>query len=430
MLLAAFSRRACLVVVLSVLPASVLAQGASTATIGGVVRDSSGAVLPGVTIEAASPALIEKVRSTVSDERGEYRLSELRPGTYTVTFTLPGFATLKRDGLELRTNFTARVDGEMTVSQIEETITVSGSAPLVDATSATQQRTVSRELLNTVPTAKSVLGIAALIPAVLVQPPNAQDVGGSKGERSVRITVHGGKTFDSRLLQDGMRYNALTPGLGSLEGTGRGYYVNPLAVQEVVVDSDHGLSRVLARRRTGEQHSQGRWQPVHGIVFVAGTSDDLQSNNLDDDSIAQGLNVGQQRQEGLRLQRCVRRTGADRSPLVLCLGPPLGHDNRRRQPLCRHERDRLRLYAGQRATDRARGVEQGHRRPAHLPGHLERQAHLLVGQAAQLPGSADRAARDRHHQERGQRRRPPATRGDAGVMEPAALERAPVRCWG
>ena len=83
------------------------------------------------------------------------------------------------------------------------------------------------------PTAKSVLGIAALIPAV-VEPPNAQDVGGSKGERSVRISVHGSKTFDSRLLQDGMRYNALTPGIGSLEGTGRGYYINPLAVRYVV----------------------------------------------------------------------------------------------------------------------------------------------------------------------------------------------------
>ena len=103
------------------------------------------------------------------------------------------------------------MDVELKVSQLEETITVTGATPLVDVQSATQQRTVSREMLDTVPTAKSVLGIAALIPAV-VEPPNAQDVGGSKGERSVRITVHGGKTFDSRLLQDGMRYNALTPG--------------------------------------------------------------------------------------------------------------------------------------------------------------------------------------------------------------------------
>ncbi len=93
MVLAAFARRACLVVVLSLIPASVLAQGASTATIAGVVKDASGAVLPGVTVEAASPALIEKVRSTVTDDRGQYRFPELRPGAYTVTFTLAGFST-------------------------------------------------------------------------------------------------------------------------------------------------------------------------------------------------------------------------------------------------------------------------------------------------------------------------------------------------
>ena len=254
MVLARFGRRALLVAVLSLIPASVLAQGASTATITGAVRDATGAVLPGVTIEAASPALIEKVRSTVSDERGQYRLSELRPGVYTLTFSLPGFATIRNEGLELRTGFTAQIDAELKVSQLEETITVTGATPLVDVSAATQQRTVTREVLDAVPTAKSVLGIAALIPAV-VEPPNAQDVGGSKGERSVRISVHGGKTFDSRLLQDGMRYNALTPGVGqpnattpstptspapvftaSLEGTGRGYYINPLAVDEVVVD--------------------------------------------------------------------------------------------------------------------------------------------------------------------------------------------------
>jgi hypothetical protein len=157
-----------------------------------------------VTVEAASPALIEKTRSVVTDATGQYKITDLRPGTYTVTFSLAGFATVKHDDLELRTNFTATVDVDLKVSQLEETITVTGATPLVDTSSATQQRTISREVLDTVPTAKSVLGMAALIPAV-VEPPNAQDVGGSKGERSVRITVHGGKTFDSRLLQDGMR---------------------------------------------------------------------------------------------------------------------------------------------------------------------------------------------------------------------------------
>jgi hypothetical protein len=166
------ARCAFAVVVLSLIPASVLAQGASTATIAGVVRDSSGAVLPGVTVEAASPALIEKVRTSVTDESGQYRLAELRPGVYTVTFSLAGFSTLRRDGLELRSSFTAQVDAELAVSTLQETITVTGATPLVDVSSATQQRTVTREVLDTVPTAKSVLGMAALIPAV-VEPPNA-----------------------------------------------------------------------------------------------------------------------------------------------------------------------------------------------------------------------------------------------------------------
>ncbi len=261
-----------------------------------------------MTVEAASPALIERVRATVSNDRGEYRLPELRPGTYAVTFTLPGFATFKRDGLELRTNFTAQIDAELTVSQLQETITVSGATPLVDVQSATQQRTVTREVMDTVPTAKSVLGIAALIPAV-VEPPNAQDVGGSKGERSVRISVHGGKTFDSRLLQDGMRYNALTPGIGApnattpstpvspapvfqatLEGTGRGYYINPLAVDEVLVDLGTmgsaqyslGGAQVNSIPRSGGSR-------FTGSLFLGGTSSGLQSNNLDDELRSQGL---------------------------------------------------------------------------------------------------------------------------------------------
>jgi hypothetical protein len=283
------ARNALVIVALCLLPAVALAQGASTATIVGVAKDASGAVLPGVTVEAASPALIEKVRNTVTDERGEFRLADLRPGTYTLTFSLAGFATVKNEGLELRTNFTATVDAELKVSQLEETITVTGATPLVDVTSATQQRTVSREVLDTVPTAKSVLGIAALIPAV-VEPPNAQDVGGSKGERSVRITVHGGKTFDSRLLQDGMRYNALTPGIGSLEGTGRGYYVNPLNVQEVVVDlgtmgsAEYSLGGAQVNSIPKEGGNR-----FSGSIFIAGTGSGLQSNNLDDDLRSQGL---------------------------------------------------------------------------------------------------------------------------------------------
>ena len=121
------------------------AQGTAAAAISGTVKDASGAVLPGVTVEAASPALIEKVRSGFTDEKGEYRILELRPGTYTVTYTLPGFSTFKRDGLDLGAGFTATINVELKVGGIEETVTVSGQAPLVDTQNTTQQRSLSRE---------------------------------------------------------------------------------------------------------------------------------------------------------------------------------------------------------------------------------------------------------------------------------------------
>src|SRR5262245_28940172 len=101
------------------------------ATITGTVKDTSGAVLPGVTVEAASPALIEKVRTVVSDGSGQYRIVDLRPGTYTVTFTLPGFNTYKRDGVELTGALTATINADMKVGSLEETVTVTGESPIV-----------------------------------------------------------------------------------------------------------------------------------------------------------------------------------------------------------------------------------------------------------------------------------------------------------
>jgi len=286
----------CFTCTFAILPRVAWAQGTSAASIAGVVKDTSGAVLPGVTVEAASPALIEKVRTTVTDEKGEYRIIELRPGAYSVTFTLLGFSTLKRDGLELPPSFTATLNVELKVGELQETVTVSGQTPLIDVQNLTQQKTVSKDLLDAVPTAKSMLGIAALMPSV-VEPPNAQDVGGSKGERSVRLSVHGSKTFDSRLLQDGMRYNALTPGIGqplaptsNLEGTGRGYYINPLAAQEIVIDIgsmgsaqyEYGGAQVNSIPRDGGNR-------LTGSFFVGGTGHQLQGNNLTSDLQAQGL---------------------------------------------------------------------------------------------------------------------------------------------
>src|SRR2546425_9842413 len=115
-----FQRSFGVLLILLLLPAAAHAQGAIT----GVVKDTAGAVLPGVTVEAASPVLIEKVRSVVSDNTGQYRIVNLLPGTYSVTFTLPGFSTVKREGIELTGAFVATVNGDLKVGTLEETITV------------------------------------------------------------------------------------------------------------------------------------------------------------------------------------------------------------------------------------------------------------------------------------------------------------------
>src|SRR6266566_3468281 len=123
-----------------VLMASAPANAQGTSAIAGVVRDTSGAVLPGVAVEATSPALIEKVRTVVTDEQGHYDITDLRPGLYSVTFTLPGFISVKREGIELTGSFTASINAELRVGGIEETITVSGASPVVDVRSNVQER--------------------------------------------------------------------------------------------------------------------------------------------------------------------------------------------------------------------------------------------------------------------------------------------------
>src|SRR5713101_5705157 len=116
------------------------AARAQTSGIAGVVKDSTGAVLPGVTVEASSPVLIERVRSAVTDSSGEYKIIALQSGTYTVTFTLPGFATFRREGIELVANFTATVNTDMKVGALQETVTVSGQTPLVDTQNAVSEK--------------------------------------------------------------------------------------------------------------------------------------------------------------------------------------------------------------------------------------------------------------------------------------------------
>ena len=117
----------------------------------GQVQDASGGAMPGVTIEAASDALIERVRSAVSDASGRFALISLRPGTYTVTFSLTGFKSVRREGVILQGDFAATVNATLEVGAVEETITVSGASPVVDLQSTQNQFVVSSEILDTLP---------------------------------------------------------------------------------------------------------------------------------------------------------------------------------------------------------------------------------------------------------------------------------------
>ena len=131
------------------------AQDTISGSIVGTVRDSSGGALPGVSVEASSPALIERTRTVVTDSQGRYRIIDLRPGTYTVTFSLPAFVTLRREGIELTTGFAATVNAELAIGAVSETITVSGAAPTVDVSNTTQQLVLSREIIQSLPVGKN-----------------------------------------------------------------------------------------------------------------------------------------------------------------------------------------------------------------------------------------------------------------------------------
>ena len=131
-----------------VLLAPSLLYAQAQASIAGSVRDTSGAVLPGVTVEASSPELIEKVRSAITDATGQYRIENLRPGTYAVTFALAGFSTVRREGIELAGAATFNVNAELKVGTLEETITVTGESPIVDVQTARRESVVARDVIT------------------------------------------------------------------------------------------------------------------------------------------------------------------------------------------------------------------------------------------------------------------------------------------
>ena len=252
------------------------------ATISGVVRDASGAVLPGVTVEASSPALIEKVRTTVTDGTGQYAIPDLRPGLYSVKFTLTGFSAVEREGVELSGSFTARINADMRVGGLEETIKVTGETPVVDIQSTQQERVLDREVLDALPNAGLRTALGVLIPSVDFR---RQDVGGA-GVRAVtgNMVAHGARSEDAGTTLNGMSIASF--GTGAATAT---IFMNPMGIQEMTIDTGSNDAELHAGGvRTNYTLREGG-NTFHGVVFGAYAPGKLQGDNLTDSLKSRGL---------------------------------------------------------------------------------------------------------------------------------------------
>ena len=257
------------------------------ATISGLVKDASGAVLPGVTVEASSPALIEKVRTTVTDGTGQYTIPDLQPGIYSVKFTLTGFAPVERAGVELAGTFTARINADLRVGGLEETIKVTGETPVVDVQSTQQERVLDREILDSLPNAGLRTALGVLIPSVDFR---RQDVGGA-GVRAVtgNMVAHGARSEDAGTTLNGM--TIATFGTGAATAT---IFLNPMGIQEMAIDTGSNDATLNAGGvRTNYTLREGG-NAFHGVVFGAYAPGGLQSNNLTPDLIKRGLTAPNQ----------------------------------------------------------------------------------------------------------------------------------------
>jgi len=260
-------------VVLVLLPSSVYAQAA----IAGVVRDASGGVLPGVTVEASSPALIEKVRTAVSDGTGQYRIEDLRPGTYAVRFTLTGFSTVSREGIELTGAGTATVSIDMRVGAVEETITVTGESPVVDVQGAKRQTVLTNEVINAIPSAGSYNSLLVLVPGVLG---GQQDVATGPCN-SCTFSAHGtllspGRAnTEARLLVDGI--SIAVPQAG-----GTNYLTDPRNSQEINFVTSGNLGDPESGGPVMNIVPKSGGNKVSASMFTSWANGDLQGDNLND----------------------------------------------------------------------------------------------------------------------------------------------------
>ena len=254
------------------LPTAAVAQ----AVIAGTVKDASGAILPGVDVEAASPALIEKVRAAVTDGTGQYRIEDLRPGTYTVTFSLQGFSTLKREGIELTGSFTATINADLKVGSLAETVTVTGESPIVDVQSARRETVVTNEILKAIPTVRSYNAIVVVVPGVVT---NTNDV--ATGTSTTQFPIHGGRNNEGRMTVDGLN-------IGNPPGGNQppGYAVDVGNSQEISFTTSGGLGESETAGLVMNIVPKTGGNALQGSLFYSGSGKNLQADNTEGTGLA------------------------------------------------------------------------------------------------------------------------------------------------
>ncbi len=258
--------------------ALLLMAGTSSAqvAIAGVVKDGTGAVLPGVTVEASSPALIERSRTVVTDTAGQYKIVDLSPGIYEVSFTLAGFKTVKRADIILEGTFTAQVNAELQVGQVEETLTVTGSSPAVDVINNQNTFVANREVLDAIPTPiRNTPARALLIPGTTVTP----FVLGQ-----YNLTVHGSSTSDFTMAIDGLRVNNLC---GS--GQYSGFYMNDGAIQELSYLTGAESAEIQSSGIRVNQVPKDGGNRFSGSLLAQYQGSGLQADNRSDEVKAAGV---------------------------------------------------------------------------------------------------------------------------------------------
>src|SRR6187200_2846193 len=249
-------------------PASSFAQQASIA---GVVKDASGAVLPGVSVEATSSVLTEKVRAVVTDGTGQYRIVELPPGTYSLTFTLQGFNVVKREGVMLTGSLTAAIDVELRVGELQETVTVTGESPIVDVQSARRQQVIDGDVLQQIPTSRSYNNVLQLVPGVVAGDGQVQ-----LRPAMLLFTAHGGSAEDGRLTVDGINTGASRGGAGV-----SGYIPDMQNTAEITFTMSGSLGEAETGGPSMTVVPKSGSNALSGSFFLSGLNDSMQGDNFD-----------------------------------------------------------------------------------------------------------------------------------------------------